>query len=157
MDNTESKKINKIVRFRLEEPRYAIYLSEIERVIQAIEIIPLPKAPQKILGIINIHGEIIPVIDVRSIFRLPRRALHIDDQFIIANTKKRRVALVVDEVLSVTELKNSTSSNTLNELHYADYLSGVAVIDNDVVLINNLEKFLSLEDHKLLDEAIIGK
>lgn len=154
MDSNESQKTNKIVRFRLEEPRYAICLSEIERVIQSIEIIPLPKAPKKVLGVINVQGEVIPVIDVRSIFRLPQRALHVDDQFIIANTKKRRIALVVDEVMSVTELNDNTSSSTLKKLPYADYLSGITVIDNDVVLINDLEKFLSLDDHKVLDEAL---
>jgi len=96
----------KIVLFSLDEPRYALYLSAVERVVRAVEITPLPKAPNIVLGIINFQGKIIPVIDIRQRFHLRRREINLEDQFIIARTSKRLVVLVVDSVTGVYELEH---------------------------------------------------
>ncbi len=63
--------LNLYIVFTLDEQRYALHLSAVERVICVVEITPLPKAPEIVLGIINVGGQIIPVIDMRKRFRLP--------------------------------------------------------------------------------------
>ena len=156
MDNLQDVDKQKIVLFCLEEPRYALYLSTVERVVRAVEITPLPKAPEIVLGVINFHGEIIPVIDIRRLFRLPPREINIEDRFIIARTSKRFVVIVVDSVDGVYDLEQYQITDAEETFPYTDYLSGIANIETNIVLINDLEKFLSLNEQNVLNEALSG-
>jgi purine-binding chemotaxis protein CheW len=149
--------IREIVLFSIDEPRYALNLYAVERVIPSVEITPLPKAPEIVLGVINFQGEIIPVIDIRKLFRLPIREINLDDQFIIARTSKRLVALAVDSVIGVTDLINDKVTDIKASMPFADYISGVTVFENNIILINDLEKFLSLDEQQALDKILNGK
>ena len=154
-ENQQSDR-NRIVVFALDEPRYALLLSAVERVVRAVEITPLPKAPEIVLGIINVQGRIIPVIDVRQRFRLPTREMKLDDRFIIARTSRRQVALVVDSVTGFRELTEREIVNTEQALPFADYVKGVAKLEDNLVLIHDLDQFLSLDEEKVIDAALSG-
>ena len=156
MNDFKNIGIQKIVLFRLNESQYALYLSAVERVIRASEITPLPKAPKIILGIINFHGEIIPVVDIRKRFNLFSRELKLEDRFIIARTSKRLVVLVVDSVEGVYELEHHRIIAAKEAFPFTDYISGAAKIETNIVLINDLEKFLSLDEEKILSQALSG-
>ena len=62
----------KIVLFTLDEQRYALALPSVDRVVRVVDVTPLPKAPAIVLGVVNIHGDIVPVYDLRKRFRLPK-------------------------------------------------------------------------------------
>jgi len=153
MKKFQSTPNDKMVLFSLEEPRYALYLSAVERVICSVEITPLPKAPDIVLGIINLQGEVIPVIDIRKLFKLPNREIDLEDRFIIAMTLKRKVVLVVDSVNGVSDLNSHQVADTKVALPFADFISGVTVFENNLILINDLEKFLSPDEQQTLDRA----
>ena len=156
MNDLNNIGIQKIVLFSLDKPRFSLYLSAVERVVRAVEITPLPKAPKIVLGVINFHGEIIPVIDIRKRFNLFSRELKLEDRFIIARTSKRLVVLVVDSVEGVYELEHHQVVDAEKAFPFTDYISGVAKIETNIVLINDLEKFLSLDEEKILDKALSG-
>ncbi|HCA80947.1 MAG TPA: chemotaxis protein CheW [Bacteroidetes bacterium] len=156
MDPFKNTDKQKIVLFSLEEPRYALYLSEVVKVERAVEITPLPGAPQVVSGVINVHGEIIPVIDIRKLFRLPQRDIHLDDHFIIARTSRRLVALEVDSVNGVYDLEHLQAMEPGESSPFTEYLSGIAGMDHGIVLITDLERFLSLEEERVLDLALAG-
>ena len=156
MSIPEQKNESKIVVFSLDEPRCALLLSAVQRVIRAVEITPLPKTPEIVLGVINLQGLIIPVVDVRKRFHLPAREMRLDDQFIIAHASRWLVALAVDSVIGIRELANREMVNAGQSLPFAEYLKGVAKIEGDIVLIYDLSKFLSLDEERLLDAAVPG-
>lgn len=145
-----------IVVFALDEPRYALLLSFVERVVRAVEITPLPKAPEIVLGIINVQGRIIPVIDVRRRFRLPAREMELEDRFIIASTPRRPVALLVDSVAGVRELTKRQMVGVEQSLPFAEYLKGVAKLEDNLVLVQDLDQFLSLDEENALNAALAG-
>ena len=147
---------NQIVVFTLDKPRCALLLSAMERVVHAVEITPLPKAPEIVQGVINAQGRIIPVIDVRKRFRLPEREIRLDDQFIIARTSRRLVALVVDSVVGIREVADWEMVDARQSLPFAEYLQGVAKIEDNIILIYDLDQFLSLDEERLLDAAMSG-
>jgi purine-binding chemotaxis protein CheW len=154
VDNLKNIDKQRIVLFSLEELGYALYLSEVVKVERAVEITPLPKAPQVILGVINYHGKIIPVIDIRKLFRLPQRDIYLEDQFIIAQTSQRLVVLVVDSVNGVYDLEHHQVIVTEESFPFTEYLSGIATIEHGIVLITDLDKFLSLDEERVLDVAL---
>lgn len=145
---------NKIVIFTLGEPRCALPLARVERVIRAVEISPLPKAPDIILGVINAAGTLIPVIDVRRRFRFPERALSVNDRYIIAKTANRSVALVVDGVDEISEITAEEMVQAEQCQPFAEHLKGVAKIKGNLIMIYDLDQFLSLDEEQALDSAI---
>jgi purine-binding chemotaxis protein CheW len=142
--------------FALDDPLYALPLSIVVRVIRAVEIRPLPRAPRVVLGVINVQGRIIPVVDIRALFGLPPREMDAGDQFIIARTPARVLALLVDRVIGLSEAPEGKVSSAESALPFAELLRGVVQLEDDIVLIYDLDRFLSLDDERLLDAALSG-
>lgn len=146
--------INRLVTMRLDAGRYALPLVQVQRVIHAIAITPLPKAPQIITGIINMQGQVIPVVDMRRRFSLPERDIALDDHMVIARTSRRDVVLVVDAVEEVIGLPADAiiaGEMILPELEYVD---GVIKLEDGLVLIHDLDRLLSLDEETALVEAL---
>lgn len=119
-----------------------------------IEITPLPTAPEIVIGVVNIHGAVIPVLNVRKRFRLPERAPDLGDQLIIARTARRIVALVVDTVSDVVALQSEELVAPDSILPQLEHVEGVVRFDDGMVFIQDLDAFLSLEEEQALEAAI---
>jgi purine-binding chemotaxis protein CheW len=146
-----------IVVFSIDEQSYALSLPVVIKVIHAIEIRPLPKAPDIILGIINVKGQIIPVVDIRKRLELEKHEIDPDDRLIIADTGKRQVAILVDTVTGIRDLTPVQHVEAKESLPFAKYIEGVAKIDDELILIYDLEQFLNLDEEKELDQALKTK
>jgi purine-binding chemotaxis protein CheW len=142
------------ITFTLDERYYALDVNTVERITQSVEITPLPKAPDIVLGIVNYHGKIIPVVNIRRRFHLPEKETEPTDQLIIARTLKRTVALLVDTVLGVIETSEDAVVQANTIMPGLDYVQGVVKLDDGMVIIYNLDKFLSLDEGKSLDIAV---
>ena len=66
-------RLSQLVIFNLDDQKFALFLSAVMRIIRVVEITSLPKAPDIVLGIIDVQGGIIPVMGVRKCFRIPKR------------------------------------------------------------------------------------
>jgi purine-binding chemotaxis protein CheW len=143
-----------LVVFALEDQRYALHLSAVKRIVRAVEMTPLPKAPEIVIGVINIQGRIIPVFNIRRRFHLPEREIELSDQLIIANTARRTVALVVDTVDGVIERLSEEVTPADQVLPRIEYVEGIVKLENGLVLIHDLDKFLSIDEEAKLDEAV---
>ncbi len=143
-----------LVLFSLDQLRYALHLSSVRRVIRAVEVAPLPKAPDIVDGIINLQGEIIPVFRIRRRFAIPERETSPSDHFLIAQTVRRSVALIADAVDGlVTRPKQDIIA--AEAIHpRLKYVEGVLKLQDGLVLIHDLGKFLSLTEEKTLDQAL---
>ena len=143
-----------LVVFALEDQRYALHLSTVERIVRAVEMTPLPKAPEIVIGVINVQGRIIPVFNIRRRFHLPEREIELSDQLIIANTARRTVALVVDTVDGVIGRLSEEVTPADQVLPRIEYVEGIVKLENGLVLIHDLDKFLSIDEGTKLDEAL---
>src|ERR1700676_2802779 len=92
-----------LVVFRLDERRYALPLAVVERVVRAVDVTPLPKAPPMVLGVIDVHGRVLPVLNLRRRFLMSDRQVGPADWFVIAHAARHTVVLVVDESVGVVE------------------------------------------------------
>ena len=146
----------KYVVFLLDGQRYALQLSTVERVIKVVDITPLPKAPKIVLGIINNQGQVIPVVNIRSRFRLPEKEISLSDQLIVANTSKRQFAILVDSATGIIESPTEEIVPPEQILPHLNFLEGVIKLEDGIVLIHDLDTFLSLEEEKSLNVAVRG-
>lgn len=143
-----------LVLFVIDEQRFALVLSLVERAVRVVDVTPLPAAPQSVLGIVNVRGEVIPVYDLRRRFRLPEREINLSDQLMIAKTSRHRVALLVDAVDGVLEVTKEEIASAEQILPEMEYVHGVLKLQDGLVLIHDLEQFLSDEEERTLDEAL---
>ena len=146
--------LNNLFIFSLENQQFALHLFTVERIVRAVEVTPLPQAPEIVSSIINVQGRIIPVINIRKRFCLPEKEIEPSDQFIIANTSKRLVVLVVDSVAGLIQHPGQDIIAAGEILPGMNYIEGVIKIKGDIILIHNLERLLSLEEEKTLDNAL---
>jgi purine-binding chemotaxis protein CheW len=136
------------VVFSLDVARYALPLAAVERVVRAAQLTPLPLAPSVVLGVIDIAGEVLPVFNMRARFRLPERPLHPSDQFLIAHTAQRTVVLAIDAALGIIE--RPATDLAADSAH----ILGVIRSEDGLVLIHDLEKFLSANEASALSRAM---
>jgi purine-binding chemotaxis protein CheW len=148
------KRLRKLVTFSLDDRKFALYVSAVQRIIRVVEVTPLPEAPEIVVGIINMQGQVIPVFNIRMRFQLPAREVRLDDQMIIATTAKRTVALIVDSVNDVIEIPEEKIIAAEQILPELEYVEGVVKTEDGMILIHDLEKFLSRHEKKALDEAL---
>lgn len=91
----------------LDAQPYALSLGETEQVLLAAALTPIPEAGPLLMGLLNLRGRIIPVLDIRRRLQLPGRALSAADRIVVTRTRRYRVAIVVDEILGVRTIAPS--------------------------------------------------
>ncbi|OGV77773.1 MAG: chemotaxis protein CheW [Methylotenera sp. RIFCSPLOWO2_02_FULL_45_14] len=148
------KKSDFLVIFTLDDQHYALSLPTVGRVVRIVAITPLPNAPDIILGVVNFQGQVISVINVRRRFCLPEREIAISDQLLVAHTARRPVALVADAVLDVIACEAQSLITAENILPKIEYVEGVVKLSDGLILIHDLDKFLSLEEEDSLNQAL---
>ncbi len=92
------------VAFRVAKQRLALPLKQVDRILRMVELIPVPEAPDVIQGLINLHGEAIPAINLRVRLGLPRQPVHVNDRILIVQTRCRPMGLIVESVDAVLEV-----------------------------------------------------
>ena len=143
-----------ILCYRLDQRRFGIYLSCIQRVIQAMAITDLVDPPEHILGVIDVAGTILPTIDMRGKFGLPTRPVQLSDQFIIAKSSKFDLVLMVDEVTGLHRVEADALNSAHQIYDQLQPLTGAVKLDNDLVCIYDMDRFLSHTDQIKLDAAL---
>ena len=139
-----------ILVFSLQGSRHALPLDHVERVVPAAALTALPGAPAGVLGVLDLQGQVIPVFDLRSRLHLPARALAPQDQFLLARSARRHLALVIDEAHGVQacDAPLPVDVDTTTPLH------GAARLHDGIVLIHDLERFISADEAAALDAAM---
>lgn len=146
--------IDSFLLFCVDERRYALDVAAVERIVRAVEVTLLPDAPDYVRGLINVAGEIVPVIDVRQRLGLPMREMELSDRLILTKMASGLRALLVDRVEGVVDLP--TPSETCARTSVLDTTATAITLEGNIVLIQTKEALLS-EDTPLQVEKIGGK
>ena len=142
------------VIFTLDDQKFALPLSSVEKIARAAAVRPLPKSSDMILGVVNVQGRVIPVLDLKKRFGIPTREIAVTDHLIIARASTRTLALLVDTVQDILESDKRDITDQSAILDRMDYVGGVLQMEDGMVLINDLERLLSSEEAGELDRAL---
>ncbi len=143
-----------LIVLKLDGRSYALHLAVVDQVVRMVEVTPLPGAPEIVDGIINVQGRIIPVVNMRKRFGFGLRAVSNTDHIVIARTTRRPVALVVDAVSGVLEYSGQEAVAAQDVLPDLEHIEGVVKFSDGLILIHDLDKFLSLEEETALEQAM---
>ena len=136
------------VTFRLENESYGINVMQVQEVLRYTEIAPVPGAPPYVLGIINLRGNVVTVIDTRSRFALPNAETTDQTRIVIIEAESQVVGILVDAVAEVVYLRQSeieTTPNVGND-ESAKFIQGVCHKNDELLILVDLEKLMSDEE-----------
>jgi purine-binding chemotaxis protein CheW len=140
--------------FTLGPSRCAVRASTVREVVRAVAISALPGAPAVVDGVINFRGRIVPVVDPRRRFGLPPVPLGPDQHFIAALAGSRLVALRVDQAVELITVGADAVERAAGGIPNAPYVAGVARLPDGLLVIYDLERFLSLDEAVALEAAL---
>lgn len=144
IDGSGSDQIIQLVTFRLKEETYGINVMHVQEVLRVTEIAPVPGAPDYVLGIINLRGNVVTVIDTRSRFGLLAGELTDSSRIVIIESEKQVVGILVDAVAEVVELTESQidAAPNVGNGESSRYIQGIAILDNVLLIVVDLHKLL---------------
>ncbi|MGI2065081.1 chemotaxis protein CheW [Shewanella sp. MF08487] len=136
------------VTFKLDHETYGINVMQVQEVLRYTEIAPVPGAPHYVLGIINLRGNVVTVIDTRSRFGLQPAEVDDSTRIVIIEAEKQVIGILVDSVAEVVYLRRSEIDNAPNvgTEESAKFIQGVSNRDNELLILVDLDKLLSDEE-----------
>lgn len=118
-----------------------------------VAVTDLPGAPAVVEGVIDVRGSVVAVVDLRARLGLPRRPPLVSDHLVVSRVGTRTVALRVDRAVALTTVNRSCIDRS-DDLTDAPHLSGVARLDDGLILIHDLASFLSDDEAAALNGAL---
>ena len=141
-----------LLSFELERRRFAIPALLVREIVRAVAVSALPRAPAIVEGMINLRGDLVPVLDIRSRFGLPAVPTHPQQYFVVAEAGARTVVLRVDHVIGLVEVPESAIEPP--SLPGTEHVAGIAKLAEGLLVIHDLARFLSLDETVALDGAL---
>jgi purine-binding chemotaxis protein CheW len=143
------------VTFKLAGETYGINVMQVQEVLRYSEIAPVPGAPPYVLGIINLRGNVVTVIDTRHRFGLSSGELTDNTRIVIIEADNHVVGILVDSVAEVVYLRQSemeTAPNVGND-ESAKFIQGVCHKNDELLILVELDKLLTDEEWAELESV----
>jgi purine-binding chemotaxis protein CheW len=104
-----------VLTFSLAKQRYALLVTDVVEVVAMVELMTVPDAPEAILGMVNRHGMVLPMVDLRRVLGHEAPPVTTASLFVVVEYDSRQLGLVVDEVhqveyINANQLQTSTKS-----------------------------------------------
>lgn len=153
----ESQKVTQLVSFRIGNEEFGVDILMVQEIIRITAITPIPNASHAILGMINLRGRIIPIVDLRS-------QLHISDGELNVNDRRKRILIIemgghvtgfvvdsVSEVMKVPVGEIEPAPNLVTSSISAAYISGVIKLPNRLIIMLDFKQILKPQEKRELE------
>ena len=145
VENVAEDEVLQWVTFKLENEIYGINVMQVQEVLRYTEIAPVPGAPNYVIGIINLRGNVVTVIDTRVRFGLMPSEVSENSRIVIIEAEKQVIGILVDGVAEVVYLRSSEidMAPSVGTDESAQFIQGVSNRDGELLILVDLNKFLS--------------
>jgi len=147
MEKANNLDINQFVVFKLDKEDYGININKVSTIEQVLPATRVPNTPDYIRGVINLRGDIIPVIDLRKRFGLPPVEDTEDTRIIIVKSGEVNAGMIVDSVSEVMHLDDNSVENASNFISEgsAGYVMGAGKAGDRIVSLLDADKIMMLD------------
>ncbi|MDK2877497.1 MAG: purine-binding chemotaxis protein CheW [Thermoanaerobacteraceae bacterium] len=149
-----AEKIRQFVEFKLGEEEYGVDILQVKTIERMMPVTRVPKAPSFVEGVINLRGEIVPVIDLKKRFDLPPGQITDNTRIIIVTLEDITVGMIVDSATEVIQLPQEAiePAPTITNGIDSNFLDGVGKLDGKLLILLNLSKVLKPQEITQLSE-----
>ncbi len=147
LERNDKVETNKYLTFFLKDEEYGIEISKVIEIIGEMPIVPIPKLPDYIKGIINLRGRIVPIVNLRLKLGMADKEMTDESVIIIVSSSNRDMGLIIDKVTEVLDIRQDniddapefgTSINT-------EYIIGIAKQEDSIKIILDIDKVINSE------------
>jgi purine-binding chemotaxis protein CheW len=147
-DELGNEPISEWVTFYLAAEKYGVNVLLVSEVLKQTEIAPVPGAPPYVLGIINLRGNVVTVVDTRKRLGLPLKEADESTRVVVIEMQEQVLGIMVDSVAQVANLRESEieyAPNVGND-ESSKYIHGVSNQDEELLILLDMEKMFSYEE-----------
>lgn len=155
----DTGELRQFISFSVGNEEYGLELLRVKEVIRIREITWLPKAPTFVKGIINLRGDVIPIIDLRDKFGLESQAHTATTRVIVVEVEGRLMGMVVDSASQVVRIPTNQIDPPPPVLggFSREFITGVGKLDDKLVILLNADAILTMDEKialSTLDKAL---
>jgi len=155
-DQLEKEQLMQLVGFNIGKQQFGVHILVVQEIIRAAQITPVPNSPDFVEGVINLRGNIIPVVDLRKRLNLYTGKIDQEDNWIlILDIDSRITGFIVDSVTGVLKIQES-SIELPHDIIVAglgsQYIRGVCDIGDKLLILLDFKRILLVEEIKKLKE-----
>ena len=150
----EKERVQYVI-FRLDESEFGVEIAQVVRIIRLMKITRVPRAPRFLEGVVNVHGEMVPVVDLKKRFELPWREYGYKARILVVEVEGQTVGMMVDLVTEITWIPTSTIEpppEMVAEISGV-YLTGLGRLDDRLIIILDLSRVLTTEEVEDLERT----
>lgn len=154
-NDSKSTDLLQLVGFQLDGEEYGIDILKVQEINRITEITKIPQSPDFVEGVINLRGNVIPIIDLRKRFNMPHKEYDKQTRIVVGEIGDRTVGFIVDAVSEVIRLPENTIEPPPNIMSddRTDYILGVGKLDDRLLMLLDIDKILSGTEKEKLFEA----
>ena len=152
--NTSDDLVSQWVTFCMDGETYGINVMQVQEVLRVPDIAPVPGAPDYVLGIVNLRGNVVTVLDTRQRFGLLQKENDDSTRIVIVEAGNQVVGILVDSVAEVVYLHASEIESTpsVSNDDSSKYIQGVCNHENKLLILVDLDKLLTTEEWSEMTE-----
>lgn len=146
MENSNTA--NKYVVFKIEQEFYGIDISKVKSIERIQHFTRVPNAPPFVKGVINLRGEVVPIIDFRLRINIDYKEIDLDSRIIIVNVDEIQVGLLVDSSSEVIEIGSDNIDNPPMEKEGVaeNFVEGIGKLDGKLIILINVESLIKTKE-----------
>jgi purine-binding chemotaxis protein CheW len=145
----------KVVSFRVGDEVYAVDIMKIDSIAEMMKTMKLPGLPSFMMGVANLRGEVIPIIDTRVKFMIGPKETHENDRIVVVYMDDKKIGIVVDEVKEVLTLtQDQLEEPPRTGGSASSFISAIAKMDDRMLMIIDIDKVLTTEELIKLDKIV---
>ncbi|MCP5464144.1 MAG: chemotaxis protein CheW [Deltaproteobacteria bacterium] len=151
----DATKLSQIVTFKLGAEEYGVDIMKVQEIILMGEITKVPEVPGFIEGVINLRGNVIPIIDLRKRFQLSECSLTDETRVVVVNVENKTMGIIVDavsEVLRIASDEIDPAPATIVGLG-KEYLKGLVKLESRLLILLDINRILNLDEQQSVDDA----
>lgn len=146
-DDFKQEEMGRWLTFQLADEVYGVDVIRVREILRVFNIMPVPGAPEYVLGITNIRGSVVTVVDGRSHFNLPAHESDDETRLIVIESGDEIAGVIVDSVSDVVDLPNSSidTNPKLNARKGTRFIKGIVNHTNGLIIILSVDTFFAYE------------
>lgn len=159
MQNSEKQQLSgefvKVVSFHLGNEEYGVDIAQVQEIIRMVEITHVPRAPRFMEGVINLRGQLIPIIDLRTRFSMSRIDQTKSTRIIVTEIGNKRVGIIVDSVSEVLNIPLEQVEDAPDMIAGVgtEYIQGVGKVNDRLIILLDLTMVITGEEKAELETA----
>jgi purine-binding chemotaxis protein CheW len=152
MIDDEITSINSYLSFKLGDEFFAVHVSKVLNILELMPITRVPKAHESILGVINLRGNVLPVVDIRTRFSLDQAPFSKDTCIlvlqILIKDEEMEAGAIVDSVHAVIEVDENQilPPPSVGVKYKSEYVTGIIKLDEKFIMLLEIDKLFALEN-----------